>query len=430
MTGDDDEVLAVATRRADHEVTQAVQSLMARSHLVRADQLPELAQQHVAAFGGDEVVCYLVDLQQTTLVPFLGSSGAGDDRLVPSLPVDTTMAGRAYQQVQVQTQDRPGKTIVWAPLVDGTERLGVAAIDVHLADGEPALSEARLDRLRLFAALLAELIMAKTMYGDEIVQLRRTAVMGLAAEMQWSLMPPLTFACAEVTVAAALEPAYEVAGDTVDYAVDRSVARVAVFDGMGHGLRSAQLATMAVTTYRHARRARRSLIDTVAHIDDTLLHLFGGTSFTTAILAELDTATGAFTWISAGHPEPLLLRHGRLVKTLHVTPRPPLGMRLPADVTAARRPAVGMEHLEPGDCVLLYTDGVTEARSPDGEFFGDRRLADLIIRNLAAGLPAPETMRRVVRELLEHQQGRLDDDASLLLLQWPTDQPALLPYPA
>ena len=64
------------------------------------------------------------------------------------------------------------------------------------------------------------------------------------------------------------------------------------------------------------------------------------------------------------------------------------------------------------------TLSVTETRAPDGTFFGDQRLTDLIIRNLAAGLPAPETMRRVVRALLEHQQGNLSDDASLVLVQW------------
>ena len=92
---------------------------------------------------------------------------------------------------------------------------------------------------------------------------------------------------------------------------------------------------------------------------------------------------------------------------------------------SSRRWAV--EHLEPGDCVLFYTDGVTDARSPEGEFFGEERLIDLITRNLASGLPAPETMRRVVRALLEHQQGRLTDDASLLLVQWPTDETAMRP---
>jgi serine phosphatase RsbU (regulator of sigma subunit) len=68
--------------------------------------------------------------------------------------------------------------------------------------------------------------------------------------------------------------------------------------------------------------------------------------------------------------------------------------------------------------LLLYTDGAIEARSPDGEFFGQERLVDLLVRNLAAGLPAPETMRRVTHALLDHQAGDLDDDATLLLVEW------------
>jgi serine phosphatase RsbU (regulator of sigma subunit) len=83
---------------------------------------------------------------------------------------------------------------------------------------------------------------------------------------------------------------------------------------------------------------------------------------------------------------------------------------------------VGRESLEPGDQILLYTDGVVEARSPEGAFFGVQRLTDLLARNLASGLPTPETMRRVVRSLLRHQQGQLTDDATLLLAEWLTDR--------
>jgi serine phosphatase RsbU (regulator of sigma subunit) len=96
---------------------------------------------------------------------------------------------------------------------------------------------------------------------------------------------------------------------------------------------------------------------------------------------------------------------------------------LPFGLVVTGRPAttvnVGREQLEPDDRILLYTDGVTEARSPTGAFFGDQALVDLLGRNLAAGLPAQETMRRVVRALLDHQQGgQLTDDATLLMLEW------------
>ncbi|MBY8854465.1 serine/threonine-protein phosphatase, partial [Saccharothrix sp. MB29] len=81
-------------------------------------------------------------------------------------------------------------------------------------------------------------------------------------------------------------------------------------------------------------------------------------------------------------------------------------------------PVVLTEQLQPGDRVLFYSDGVTEARDPDGEQFGLDRLVDLIERHEAGGLPAAETLRRVVRAVLDHQDGRLQDDATLLLLEW------------
>jgi serine phosphatase RsbU (regulator of sigma subunit) len=111
-----------------------------------------------------------------------------------------------------------------------------------------------------------------------------------------------------------------------------------------------------------------------------------------------------------------LLREGRLVRALEVEPLLPLGLN--QQLSSPAPAPVGTEQLQPGDMLLLYTDGVIEARSPDGEFFGQDRLVDLIARNLAAGLPAPETMRRVVHALLDHQAGDLDDDATLLLVEW------------
>jgi serine phosphatase RsbU (regulator of sigma subunit) len=340
--------------------------------------------------------------------------------------VDATVAGRAYQVLDALTQPNAnGSTRAWLPLLNGTERLGVLAVtlDPWQADDLDGLLGRR---LRGLAALFAELVVTKTAYSDTIVRLRRRAEMGLAAELQWSLLPPLAFSGGGVTVAGALEPAYEVAGDTFDYSVDAGHASAVVFDGMGHGMNSSQLATVAVAAYRNARRGGAALLATTTAVHDALLNAFQGTAFTTGTFLDLDTETGLLSWVNAGHPHPLLLRDNRLVKTLACPPAPPLGLRTPVDAPRADFRSC-QERLEPGDRVLIYTDGVTEARSPGGEFFGEQRLADLLARNLAAGLPVPETMRRVVRALLEHQQGQLTDDATLLLVEWRGERAATLP---
>jgi serine/threonine protein phosphatase PrpC len=407
-----------AAGQTTSDAERAVDALLADSHLAAPYQLADLIRRHAATLGAQDGTLYLVDLQQGVLVPFLGTGGAGPGRQVETLTVEGTLAGRSYQHVEVLTQGNDdGRIRVWLPLLDGADRLGVLSLTVDAAAAGEVPDGLLGTRLRRFATLAAELVASKTMYGDTIVRLRRRSTMGLAAEMQWSLLPPLTFACDEVTVAAALEPAYEVAGDTVDYAVDPGLARIAVFDGMGHGLRSAQLAALAVTAYRSARRTDRSLADTVSTIHAALLDAFAGATFSTAVVAELDTGTGVLSWINAGHPEPLLLRRGQRIKSLHTRPTLPLGLHV-TDPARTAEPAIGREQLEPDDRVLFYTDGVTEARSPTGDFFGEQALTDLVVRNLAAGMPTPETMRRVTRALLDHQQGQLSDDATLLLLEW------------
>jgi serine phosphatase RsbU (regulator of sigma subunit) len=410
---------------------RAMSGLLHESHLAAPHEMPALIAQHAAVLGVRDALVYLVDLQQTVLAPFLGSHGPAPEQHLEALPVDSTLAGRTFQLSQVQVQlhgvGAADGVRVWFPLLDGTARLGVLAVTVEdPADLERdgGVLEVRLSR---YAALVAELLMSKSLYGDAIVRAQRRAEMGVAAEIQWALLPPLTFACRQVVVSAALEPAYEVAGDSVDYAVEADVGRFAVFDGMGHGLHSAQLAASTVAAYRNARRGDRNLTGTAAMLDAVATEIVGsrqgGEGFITGVLAELALESGVLSWVNAGHPEPLLLREGRLVKTLQTTAGLPFGLSLPPvlpGTSAGERVAwrVGTEHLQPGDRVIFYTDGITEARSPAGELFGIQRLVDLLVRTHAAELPAPETLRRVVHALLEHQQHHLSDDATLLLVEW------------
>jgi hypothetical protein len=400
-------------------VDRGLNQLFRRSHKASPDEVPGLVADAAAIFEAGDAGLYLVDLQQRTLVPFR-PPGHSDHQTHPrALGVDSTVAGRAFQHVcQLSQLPTTGASTdkrvqVWLPLLDGSERLGVLGLKLP-----PALlaDPLAMQRVHWFAALVAQLVVAKTLYGDSIVRSRRTKPMTLAAEIQWALLPPLTFVNQSITIAGGLEPAYEVAGDSFDYAVDAGVARFAVFDGMGHGIVSAQLISLVIAAYRNSRRAGQSLPEIATHIENAVTDVFRVESFATGVLCELDTTTGRLTWISAGHHAPLLLRDGKLVRELRVEPWLPLGLNQAIARTAPA--AVGREQLQPGDMLLLYTDGVTEARSPDGDFFGLTRLVDMVTRNLAAGLPAPETMRRVNHALLDHQAADLEDDATLLLIEW------------
>jgi sigma-B regulation protein RsbU (phosphoserine phosphatase) len=120
--------------------------------------------------------------------------------------------------------------------------------------------------------------------------------------------------------------------------------------------------------------------------------------------------TGVLRYINAGHPAPLLLRSGHVVREL------PAGRRLPLGIDPAAV-AVGEEMMEPGDRLLLYTDGITEARNPAGDMFGVHRLIDHTERHAAAGLPTAETLRRLAHAVATHHDGPAADDATLLLAE-------------
>ncbi len=389
---------------------RALDVLAARAELAAPHELAHLIDTCGREIGVLTATAYVADLQQQVLQPLLPPETPVPDEPLTALEVDATLAGRAYQTLQPQEQVENGMTRVWLPLVSGNQRLGVLSVSAAVPL-EPSL----LSSLQRLAAAAAALLVAKTPYGDTIVRLRRRDHLGVASELHYSILPPLSYTSRDVTVSAALEPCYEVAGDAIDYAVDPGRTQVAIFDGMGHGLLSAQCAVFTVAAYRSARRSGLGLVDVMTSIDEALVTGLGGELFTTCILADLDTDTGLLQWANAGHPAPLLLRGGKAIKALEAEPRPPLGL---GELVGECDHVVGREQLEPGDIVLLYTDGVVEARSPDGDFFGVDRLTDLIRTQLAGGLSAPETMRRAVRELLAHHQGQLTDDATLLMLEW------------
>ncbi|GAB3828044.1 PP2C family protein-serine/threonine phosphatase [Dactylosporangium cerinum] len=384
---------------------QAVHDLVDALHQARPEDLPAVASQAAAGLGAVDVELFLVDYGQVELLPLAVTGGE------PGEPVriDGTLAGRAYTSGEPVRGGAPER--IWVPVVNGADRLGVLAARLAAPLGDDA---ALVRDLRALAGAFAGIVATRRTYGDTLERTRRRLPMQLAAEIIWNQLPPLTFATPDAAVAAILEPCYDVGGDAFDYAINGSVLHVAVFDAVGHGIAASALTSLAISAYRNARRCGLDLVDSCRSVDKWV-HAQYPDGYVTAILGELDIDTGTYRKISAGHPEELLLRDGRLVRTLLAPTALPLGLGYLGDPM----PAVAEERLEPGDALLLYTDGVVEARTGDGEQFGIDRLVECVTKALADQLRPAETMRRLVRTLLTHQQDQLQDDATALLLTWP-----------
>ncbi|MGC5376986.1 PP2C family protein-serine/threonine phosphatase [Micromonospora sp. DT68] len=366
------------------------------------DELSLLVTRAAPAIGATEVVIYLADYTQSILVPLLGAGLVRDE-----LTIETTLAGRAFTSLDVQraaeTPDR-----LWVPLLLGCERLGV--LEVVSPDAGDAAMDVPAWEL---AVNIAQVLVNRRLYGDVVERMRRRLPMQVAAEIVWGLLPPLTFATDELVITAILEPCYDVGGDIFDYALNGDVLSVGLFDTCGHGIKASTLASLVVSAYRNARRSGLDLAATATSID-RWVHSEHPGSFATALLAELDRRTGQLRIINAGHPGAMLLRDGKAIRELPGPTALPLGL----GYLSAGAPRVHQEELHPGDRILAYTDGITDAKSADGERFGLDRLVDFVGRALNDGLPSPETMRRLVRAVLAYQDDQLDDDATAMFLEW------------
>ncbi|WP_436840117.1 PP2C family protein-serine/threonine phosphatase [Streptomyces abikoensis] len=364
-------------------------------------ELPDLANRCAGALGLGTALIYLVDLQQQLLVPL-------DEALEP-LPVDRSPAGWAYRTVTPRVVDADNDMIAWMPLIDGAERLGVLAVRTTSLDG------VRMRRSRMLAHLFAMLITSKRTYSDWLAARARITPMRLPAEMLRAFLPSHTIGSRRCVSTAVLEPAYEIAGDAFDHSVVKDVLHTMIIDSMGHDVSAGLTTSVAMAAARNARRGGCGLADIVGSVDQALAQWLPD-HFCTGVLCRLDAATGVLRWVNCGHPPPLLIRAERVLEgAMDSPPQPPIGL---AGQLAPATRHVHETTLEPGDCVLLYTDGVVEARDDDGAEFGLARFTDFIIRSSAAGQRPAEVLRLLIHAILDYQRNQLRDDATILLFEW------------
>ena len=228
----------------------------------------------------------------------------------------------------------------------------------------------------------------------------------LASVAQQAVLRPLGPQVGSLAVAGryiSATAAADIGGDIYEALDTPYGVRIIIGDVRGKGLDAVRLASIVLGSYRHVAYERSDLRAIVTDLDRTVARSVGDEDFVTAALVE--ERGGTLTIVNCGHPAPLLLRRGQVITLEPPAPAPPLGFMPVA------RPRV--ERLEPGDRLLLFTDGLDEARR-DGEFFptADRAWRLLGHGTVGDGLASLETA------LVDWVHGRLDDDIALVLLEY------------
>ncbi len=206
------------------------------------------------------------------------------------------------------------------------------------------------------------------------------------------------------TLAAWLEPAASIGGDTFDYSLARDQLHLSITDAVGHGVQSALIATLCVGSLRNVRRRGGTLLEQAQAANLALLdNTPGEFAFATGLLGRLDLRTGILAVVNAGHPTPLLIRDA-IAQPVALPANRPFG------VLRHRAYQQAQITLRPGDRLVLVTDGMLERGAAT---------LDLPARLQQLGGLHPREVVRVLGDLVIEAAGpTLPDDACLLVLDW------------
>ncbi|MDT8434185.1 MAG: SpoIIE family protein phosphatase [Anaerosomatales bacterium] len=201
-----------------------------------------------------------------------------------------------------------------------------------------------------------------------------------------------------------------VGGDFYDvYSLPDGRVAVSIGDVSGKGLAAAGITALVRNTLRGHSLDALAPHALVTKANEVLWYFSDSEMFATAVYGVLDLSTGRFEYCNGGHPSPLVLRADGTLSTLEVS-GPMLGAFTDLEYTTHS------VELAEGDVLILYTDGVIEARN-GGQFFGEERLADLV-RSLA-GSSAQEIAQAIADAAWEHGGGVLRDDIAVLSIGAP-----------
>ena len=269
---------------------------------------------------------------------------------------------------------------------------------------------------RYFSALIRDVTERKELEDKiELANRRMLEELSFARDIQMGMLPLLFPAFperAELALDAVLEPAREVGGDFYDfYFLDENRLCLVVADVSGKGAPAALFMAVSKTLIKSRAANDFDPASILTQVNGELAENNTTSTFVTVFLAILDVTTGALQFCNAGHNPPFVKNSKGALQRLEALHGPILGV-LP-----------GLEYskdtviLEPGDMLVMYTDGVTEAMNEKEEEYSDQRLADLLAKS--GGQIPNELTLEILEDVRSHQgSAEQSDDITLLAAKY------------
>ena len=354
-------------------------------------------------FGAVEVSFLIADYSGDSLIRLGHANGGATRRMgretAVRVALEGTPHGRALAAQAIDVVDGEDGACVYAPVTSRGEAVGVLELRLDAAPDEATVAD-----IGRAAHALAYVVIANRRYTDLFEWGQRSVPLSLAAEIQHRLLPgSYTCEAGQFTLAAWLEPAGEVGGDTFDFSLDRDVLWFSMTDAMGHSVNSALLATLLVGSLRNGRRAGMTLAEQASVADAALTEHAGNLQYVTGQIVRVDLVTGTAEIVNAGHPFPLRLRDG-VVDQVELEIDPPFGTTQGHVYRPQTLP------LEPGDRLMFLTDGVLERRAAGVD----------VGAVLAAGRDQHprEAVQHLIQGAVRASGGHLEDDATAMCFDW------------
>ncbi|WP_406041521.1 serine/threonine-protein phosphatase [Micromonospora sp. NBC_00898] len=356
--------------------------------------LDRLAGELKEVYQITRVELYQVDYRLAELLPLAG----GESITGPGHP-----AWRCFDHQEPIIADGTG----WFPVGMRGERRAVLRIS-PVPDDPAAVRE-----LDTIATALGHELAAVSASTDIYLTARRSRRLTLAAEMQWELLPGRSRIRPSFSMAGQLEPAYAVRGDSFDWSDDGHRLWLSVINGSGEGVAASILTSLATHALRNARRAELGLADQASLADQAVYALHRGAQHLSALLLELDLASGLLTVVDAGSPRLVLLRDGE-VSEQALEKQFPLGMFEGTDYREQQF------QLRREDRLFVVSDGVIDATGQQVRY-GETAL-DRFLRRTGPMEPL-DAVRSLIGDLRAFVAGDLVDDAVVVCLDWLGPQP-------